>query len=64
MPDNLPVIGPAANADRAVHAFGFSAHGVQMGPIVGKVMADLVLTGECGFDLTAFRIDRYDRKVL
>lgn len=64
MPDNLPVIGPAVNADRAFHAFGFSAHGFQMGPIVGKVMADLVLTGECGFDLTAFRIDRYDRKVL
>lgn len=64
MPDNLPVIGPAVNADRAFHAFGFSAHGFQMGPIVGKVMADLVLTGDCGFDLAAFRIDRYDRKVL
>ncbi|MCP9481289.1 FAD-binding oxidoreductase [Shimia sp. CNT1-13L.2] len=64
MPDNLPVIGPAVNADRAFHAFGFSAHGFQMGPVVGKVMADLVLTGASDFDLSAFRIDRYDRKVL
>ena len=64
MPDNLPVIGPAVSAERAFHAFGFSAHGFQMGPIVGKVMADLVLTGDCDFDLTPFRIDRYDRKVL
>ncbi len=64
MPDNLPVIGPAMNADHAFHAFGFSAHGFQLGPIVGKVMANLVLTGRCDFDLTPFRIDRYDRKVL
>ncbi|WP_421703064.1 NAD(P)/FAD-dependent oxidoreductase [Aliiroseovarius sp.] len=64
MPDNLPVISPAVNAARAFHAFGFSAHGFQMGPIVGKVMADLVLTGRCDFDLSPFHIDRYDRKVL
>jgi sarcosine oxidase subunit beta len=64
MPDNLPVIGPAVNAERAFHAFGFSAHGFQMGPVVGQVMADLVLTGRTDFDLTPFRIDRYDRKVL
>ncbi len=64
MPDNLPVIGPAANADRAFHAFGYSAHGFQMGPITGKVMADLVIGGICDFDLTAFRIDRFDRKTL
>ncbi len=64
MPDNLPVIGPAANADRAFHAFGFSAHGFQMGPIVGQVMADLVLGGQSRFNLTPFRINRYDRKIL
>ncbi|UWQ90528.1 FAD-binding oxidoreductase [Rhodobacteraceae bacterium M382] len=64
MPDNLPVIGPAVNASDAYHAFGFSAHGFQMGPIVGQVMADLVLTGATPYDLNAFRIDRYDRKTL
>ncbi len=64
MPDNLPVIGPAVNAIDAYHAFGFSAHGFQMGPIVGQVIADLVLTGATAYDLNAFRIDRYDRKIL
>ena len=64
MPDNLPVIGPAENADRAFHAFGFSAHGFQMGPIVGQVLADLILNGQSRFGLSAFRINRYDRKVL
>jgi sarcosine oxidase subunit beta len=64
MPDNLPVIGQAVNAEGAYHAFGFSAHGFQMGPVVGQVMADLVLNGQTRFDLSAFRVDRYDRKVL
>lgn len=64
MPDNLPVISPTVNATNAFHAFGFSAHGFQMGPIVGKVMAELILTGATDFDLNAFRIDRYDRKIL
>ncbi len=64
MPDNLPVIGPAENADRAFHAFGFSAHGFQMGPIVGQVLGDLILNGQSRFGLSAFRINRYDRKVL
>lgn len=64
MPDNLPVIGAAANAPQAYHGFGFSAHGFQLGPIVGKVIADLVLTGQTDFDLRAFRIDRFDRKTL
>ncbi len=64
MPDNLPVIGVGVNAERAFHAFGFSAHGFQMGPVVGQVMADLILEGLSGFDLSAFRIDRFERKVL
>ncbi|MGY0218485.1 NAD(P)/FAD-dependent oxidoreductase [Endozoicomonadaceae bacterium StTr2] len=64
MPDNLPVIGASVNAENAWHAFGFSAHGFQMGPIVGQVMADLVTGSKVGFDLHPFRIDRFERKVL
>ncbi len=64
MPDNLPVIGPSVRAENAWHAFGFSAHGFQMGPIVGQVMADLISRGRCTFSLDAFRVDRFERKVL
>ncbi|WP_343563555.1 NAD(P)/FAD-dependent oxidoreductase [Kiloniella sp. b19] len=64
MPDNLPVIGPGVQEPNAWHAFGFSAHGFQMGPVVGRIMADLVLTGGCNFSLDAFRVDRFERKVL
>ena len=64
MPDNLPVIGPSVRAKNAWHAFGFSAHGFQMGPIVGQVMAELISRGESSYLLDAFRIDRFERKVL
>lgn len=64
MPDNLPVISASVNADNAWHAFGFSAHGFQMGPIVGQVMAELITQGYSRFDLSKFRIDRFERKVL
>lgn len=64
MPDNLPVIGPSARSENAWHAFAFSAHGFQLAPIVGEIMADLITTGRCPFDLEPFRVNRYERKVL
>lgn len=64
MPDNLPVIGFSPQAKNALHAFGFSAHGFQMGPIVGKVISQLITTSKCDFDLSAFKVDRFERKVL
>ena len=64
MPDNLPVIGKSVRSSNAYHAFGFSAHGFQMGPIVGQVMSDLIIHGKTEFNLDAFRVDRFERKVL
>ncbi|MCT4655464.1 MAG: FAD-binding oxidoreductase [Cohaesibacter sp.] len=64
MPDNLPVIGPAIGAKNAYHAFAFSAHGFQLGPIVGDVLSELITKQTTSFDLKAFRADRYDRKTL
>ncbi len=64
MPDNLPVIGPSVTENNAWHAFGFSAHGFQMGPIIGKVIADLIINGKTDFSLDAFKINRFERKLL
>ena len=47
-----------------IRQIGFHSHGFQMGPIVGQVLADLILNGQSRFGLSAFRINRYDRKVL
>jgi len=64
MPDNLPVIGPSIASRNAFHAFGFSAHGFQLGPVIGDIMAQLICDGQSQFDLNAFRINRFERTVL
>ena len=60
MPDAIPVIGPSAAEDNTFHAFGFSAHGFQLGPIVGKLLAELVTSGSSSLPIDAFRITRFN----
>lgn len=59
MPDVIPVIGPSRVAPGAWHAFGFSGHGFQLGPIVGSVLADLILDGKSPIPITAFSPERF-----
>ncbi len=59
MPDNLPVISPSAVAENIYHAFGFSAHGFALSPIVGEIVADLVTEGETGLPIEAFSVERF-----
>ncbi len=59
MPDDIPVIGPSAASEGVYHQFGFSAHGFQMGPGVGALMAELVATGATNLPIAPFRVDRF-----
>ncbi len=59
MPDDLPVIGPSATASGVFHAFGFSGHGFQLGPIGGAIIAELVTTGRTTLPIEPFRITRF-----
>jgi glycine/D-amino acid oxidase-like deaminating enzyme len=43
--DLVAVVGPSPNAANVVHAFGFSGHGFQLVPVVGAIVADLVVRG-------------------
>ncbi len=43
------------------HAFGFSAHGFQLGPIVGAIIAELVATGTTNLPIAPFDIRRFSR---
>ncbi|UUP19680.1 NAD(P)/FAD-dependent oxidoreductase [Nitratireductor thuwali] len=61
-PDMLPIVGASKNAPSAFHAFGFSAHGFQLGPIVGQVLADLVEKGETDLPIAAFSPCRFNSK--
>jgi sarcosine oxidase subunit beta len=58
-PDLLPTIGPSIHSPGVWHAFGFSGHGFQLGPIVGSVLADLILDGKSSLSIDAFSPKRF-----
>ncbi len=59
MPDNLPVISPSTKVEKFYHVFGFSAHGFQLSPIIGKIMAQLIIEGKSDLSIAAFDIKRF-----
>jgi sarcosine oxidase subunit beta len=60
-PDDNPIIGPLPGADGFYCAIGFSGHGFQQAPTVGRILSELILDDETGFDLEPFAHDRFDR---
>jgi sarcosine oxidase subunit beta len=59
-PDRLPVIGASPRAPGVFHAFGFSAHGFQLAPIVGRIVAEQIQGRPSPLPIEAFRIQRFD----
>jgi sarcosine oxidase, subunit beta len=59
MPDDIPVIGPSTTVRNLWHAFGFSGHGFQLSPIVGSLLAELIVEGRSSLPLEPFRADRF-----
>lgn len=57
--DGIPVISQSQAHPSAYHVFGFSAHGFQLGPITGKIIRDLVLTGKTNLPVQSFSIARF-----
>ncbi len=56
--DRLPVIGASPNAPGLFHAFGFSGHGFQLVPVVGSILAELVVEGHTRREIAAFAPQR------
>ncbi|MBK1839096.1 FAD-binding oxidoreductase [Azospirillum sp. YIM B02556] len=59
MPDQIPVIGPSGTEPDLYHSFGFSAHGFQLGPIVGRITADLITGGSTDLPIAPFHVGRF-----
>ena len=59
MPDNIPVLSASQTHSNAYHAFGFSAHGFQLSPIIGRVMSELILDGQPTIPIEPFHISRF-----
>ncbi len=59
LPDLLPVIGPAPRHEGLWFDFGHQHHGFTLGPVSGRLLAEM-MTGEAPFaDPTPFRADRF-----
>lgn len=58
--DGLPVIGESPTAPGLFHVCGFSAHGFQLSPMVGRVAAALVLGKKPEVPLDAFSLARFN----
>jgi len=59
MRDDLPVLGPSALHEGLYHQFGFSAHGFQLGPGAGAVMAELIVNGGTQTRIGELGIERF-----
>jgi glycine/D-amino acid oxidase-like deaminating enzyme len=58
-PDSNAILGPIPELEGFYVAGGHSGHGFQHGPIVGKLMAELILTGRTTIDIGALGIERF-----
>jgi len=61
-PDDNPIIGKDVGGVEGFYcAVGFSGHGFMQSPAVGRILADLITTGDAGLDLSEFRLERFAR---
>jgi len=58
-PDAVPVLGEAPRPSGLLVATGFSGHGFAMGPIAGRLMAEIVLDGKPSLDIRGLRYSRF-----
>jgi D-amino-acid dehydrogenase len=59
LPDGLPVLGTAPKFTNAYFAFGNSHFGMSAGPVMGKVVADIVAGAKPSVDVAPFDPDRF-----
>lgn len=60
-PDRQPILGAVQQVGGYYHASGFSGHGFMVAPIVGKLMAELILTGETSIPIGMLDAGRFER---
>ena len=58
-PDSQAILGGTPQVEGFYLDIGWSGHGFQLGPIVGKVLAEIVVGDEPSVDVTAMRLERF-----
>ncbi|MFA5121105.1 FAD-dependent oxidoreductase [Zavarzinia sp.] len=59
LPDMKPVIGPAPKHKGLWFAFGHNHHGLTLGPVTGRLLAEMMTGAEPFTDPTPYRADRF-----
>jgi sarcosine oxidase subunit beta len=61
-PDNHAILGPVPEVEGFILANGFSGHGFQHSPAVGKVIAELITEGKAStIDISSLSIERFKK---
>jgi sarcosine oxidase subunit beta len=58
-PDHRPIVGGVPGLDGYYHACGFSGHGFMLSPIVSRLMAELVTSGETSLPIDTLSLERF-----
>jgi len=58
-PNGSPLCGELPGVEGLFHCAGFCGHGIVRSPVIGAIMADLILEGRERYDLEQLRADRY-----
>lgn len=58
-PDLIPIIDCPGTPANYYIAAGFNGHGFALGPVVGKLISEMIARGKTSFDLHRFRLSRF-----
>jgi D-amino-acid dehydrogenase len=62
LPDYLPAIGASRRASKLFYAFGHQHLGLTLAAVTGEAIAALVVGDEPAIEVTAFDLERFQRK--
>jgi len=57
--DMMPIIGPAGRHKNLWFAFGHAHHGLTLGPVTGRLIAEMMTGTQTFIDPRPFRVDRF-----
>ncbi|OWF42686.1 Peroxisomal sarcosine oxidase [Mizuhopecten yessoensis] len=60
-PDHGYVLDRHPAWNNVVIGAGFSGHGFKLAPVVGKLLCELVMDKTPSYDMSPFRIDRFNK---
>ncbi|MGH2561472.1 MAG: NAD(P)/FAD-dependent oxidoreductase [Thermomicrobiales bacterium] len=59
--DEVPILGPLPGVENVTVATGFSGHGFALSPIIGQVMAELIVDGAPSIPIDELTFERFAR---